>query len=230
MTLLSSTRWNQQAKALLVSFLCFAAVASCQAGLTWEKDSLEVTAEAGENIIRTGYTFTNKGKESVSILSIKPSCGCVATNLEKFDYAPGEGGTIKITFDAGMDKEEAVEDRTIKVVTSDTPKSKVLHLRVHAAQPVTVLPELLVWQHGKAPAPKEVVVKAGEGIKDIKLNQTAEDDNFSVEIKPEVEGQSYRLKITPKNTDGRSTTQLVFNVVSPSFKHRVDCEIPLRVD
>ncbi len=216
---------------MLAGSLLLVAVASSRAGLTWEKDNLDLSTEAGENVIRTGYAFTNTGTDSVSIVSIKPSCGCVATNLEKFEYAPGESGKIKVTFDAGMDKGETLDDRTIKVVTSDAPEvPKVLKLRVHIAETVTASPEGLVWQHGKAPTPKEIVVKAGEGVKDIKLNQTAENDNFSVEMKPEVEGQSYRLTITPKNTDARSYAEIDFNVASPSFKRQVNCEIHLQVD
>ncbi len=225
---MQSNRWS---KTILAGLVCFVAVASSRAGLTWEKDSLELTPEAGENVIRTDYAFTNNGTDSVSVVAIKPSCGCVATNLEKFDYAPGESGKIKVTFDAGMDKGEALEDRTIKVVTSDAPESpKVLRLRVHVPETVTASPEGLVWQHGKEPTPKEIVVRAGEGVKDIKLNQTAANENFLVEMKPEVEGQSYRLKITPRNTDTRSYAELDFNVASPSFKRQINCEIHVQVD
>lgn len=218
-------------QAVSAGLLCFAFTAHGWADLTWEKDKIELKPEIGEEVVWTAYSFTNTGKTSVSVVSIKPSCGCVATNLEKFEYAPGETGTIKVTFDLGMDKETPDQDRTIKVVTSDSPDApKTLELKVHAREAVTVSPELLVWRHGSAGQSQEVVVKAGSGVEALKLVQTTQNDNFSLEMKPEVEGKSYRLKITPKNTDTPSSASLDFDVKSPSIQRPVSCEINLKVD
>ena len=205
--------------------------ASAWAGLTWEKDNVKLTAEIGQEVARTSYTFTNTGTSSVSVLAVKPSCGCVATNLEKLDYAPGERGEIKVTFDLDMDKGQSVQDRTIQVTTSDAPDSpKTLQLQVTAREAVGVSPETLVWKRGKSPKTKVAIVKAGPGIDAISLTQTAQNSNFAVEARAEEKGRSYRLKITPKNTDSRCEATLSFDVKSLSFDHRVDCEIHLKVD
>lgn len=218
-------------QAMLASLLCFAAVTSIRAGMTWEKEAVELTPEIGEKVVRTAFSFTNTGTTAVSVLSLKPSCGCVATNLEKFIYAPGESGTIKVTFDLDMDKNELLKNRFIKVVTSDTPDTpKMLRLVVHADEAVDVSPEALIWQHGQPPTPQEVVVKAGSDIAAIQLVPTAQNDNFTVEVAPEVEGQRYRLKITPKNTDTPAYATLIYNVKSASFRRRVDCEVRLKID
>ena len=218
------------AKALLAGLFFLGISARSRADVTWEKESREITAEAGQKVVRTEYTFTNKGTASVSVLAIKPSCGCVATSLEKLDYAPGESGTIKVTFDSAMDKGDPEQERTIDVTTSDTPGTpKALQLKVHVPETVTATPEELVWPQGKEPAAKEVVVKAGAGVKDVKLTQVGSNDNFLVEMKTEIEGQSYRVKVTPKNTVAPSAAELQFKVESPSFKHDVSCEIQLEV-
>ena len=218
-------------QAMATGVVCFSFSAHSWADLTWTKDKIELKPEIGEEVMRTSYSFTNTGKTSVSVLAIKPSCGCVATNLEKFEYAPGETGTIKVTFDLGMDKGEPDEARTIKVVTSDAPDApKVLELTAHVREAVKVSPEALVWRHGLPGKAQEVVVKAGSGIVAMKLIQTTQNDNFSVEMKPEVEGQSYRLTITPKNTDAPSNASLDFDVTSPSIQRQVSCEINLKVD
>lgn len=218
-------------KVILAGFLCLALAAHSRADLTWEKDEIKLKPEIGENIVRTSFPFTNTGKTSVSVIAIKPSCGCVATNLEKFEYAPGETGAIKVTFDLGMDKDLLDQDRTIKVVTSDAPeKPKVLELKVHIREAVKVSPESLVWRHGTPGKPQEVIIKAGSGIEAMQLVQTAQNDNFSLEMAPIVEGQSYRLKITPKNTDAISNASLDFDVKSPSIQRHVSCEVDLKVD
>jgi len=66
--------------------------------LSWEKKKIEFTSKIAREVVRHGHRFTNTGKTPVSVLDIKPSCGCVATSLEKFDYAPGESGEIKNNF------------------------------------------------------------------------------------------------------------------------------------
>ena len=219
------------ARGIFAGLLCGAFAAHAQAGLTWEKDKIELKPEVGESVVRTAYPFTNTGDTSVSVVAIRPSCGCVATNLEKFEYAPGESGEIKVTFDAGMDKETPDQDRTIKVTTSDAPDTpKMLELKIHSRVAVTVSPESLVWRHGTPGKPQEVVVKAGSGIDALHLVQLTQNDNFTLEMKPVVEGQSYRLTITPKNTDTPCNATLSFDVKSPSIQHPVDCEIDLKVD
>lgn len=221
-------RW---APAVAAALLGLSAAGPARAGLAWEKERIELSPGIGESVIRTGYSFKNTGTEPVSVLAIKPSCGCVATNLEKFQYAPGESGTLKVTYDAEMDKDEPLQERTIKIVTSDEPEHpKVLQLSVHVREAVTVSPEGVVWPHGEPGKPREVVVKPGVDIKSIHLVQTGENDNFAVDLKREGEGESYRMTITPKNTDAPSYATLVFDVTSPSFPRTVSCEVRLQVD
>src|SRR5260221_5511807 len=218
-------------KRILVGIFYFIVATQAWAGLTWEKKKNEFTSKIGAEVVRTSYRFTNTGKTPVSIINIQPSCGCVATALEKFDYAPGESGEIKVTFDLGMDEFSKFQKRAIAVTTSDAPKSALmLQLRVHVPETVSATPEVIIWHRGEKPKTKEGVVKAGPGIAPIKLVQTTSNDNFSVEVKPEVEGQRYRLKITPVKTDAPSYAELKFNVESASFKHRVVCETHLNVE
>jgi hypothetical protein len=217
-------------KAIVVGILFFTGIAESRASLSWEK-KLEFTSPIGVDVVRTAFCFTNTGKTTVSITSIRPSSVSVSTELVKFDYAPGESGKIKATIDLGMVEYAKLQKWTIAVTTSDAPKSPtVLQLRVHVPETVTVSPEALVWHHGEKPKTKDVVVKAGSGVAAIKLIQTASNDNFSVEVKPEVEGQRYRLKITPGRTDVPSYAQIKFDVQSPSFPHHVDCEVNLNVE
>jgi hypothetical protein len=219
------------ARGILAGLLCFAAAAHSWGALSWDKKSIELTSQTGQEVIRTAYTFTNTGTDSVYIISVKPSCGCVATNLVKFDYAPGESGKIKVTFDLGMDGFSPVEVRTIKVATSDAPASPmVLQLRVHVPATVSATPEALIWHRGEAPTAKTSIVAAGSSIQAIKLVQTTNNENFSVSVKPVVEGQSYSVTVTPKKTDAPSYATLDFDVQSPSFMHRVDCQVRLNVE
>lgn len=215
----------------VVALLYLAVAAPSWAGLAWEKEKLELTPEIGQRVVRTAYSFTNTGTDSVSVTGVKPSCGCVATNLEKFEYAPGESGQINVTFDAEMDRGVPLAERTIEVTTSDAPGApKVLQLTVHVREAVSVTPDELVWRHGRKPKSKSVVVEAASGVDAIKLAPVGENDNFAVEVKPEVEGRRYRLTITPRDTKAPSSATLAYNVESPSLSRRTSCEIALKVE
>lgn len=45
------------------------------------------------------YKFTNTGTGTLVIEAVKPTCGCTAVDLTKYEYAPGEIGYLKILFD-----------------------------------------------------------------------------------------------------------------------------------
>lgn len=211
--------------------LCWWAAAPSWAGLSWEEEKLELRPEIGQRVVRASYAFTNTGAAAVAVVAVKPSCGCVATSLEKFDYAPGESGKIDVTFDAEMDRGVPLAERTIEVTTSDAPESPtVLQLKVHVREAVRVTPGELVWRQGRRPKPKAVVVEAGSGVAAIRLAPVGENENFQVEVKPEVEGHRYRLTITPRNTKTPSSATLAYNVESPSLSRRSICEISLKVE
>ncbi len=42
--------------------------------------------------------FKNAGTETLTISQVRPGCGCTAAQLSKNDYAPGEEGTIELTW------------------------------------------------------------------------------------------------------------------------------------
>ncbi len=48
-----------------------------------------------------GFRFTNTGSGVLKIGKIKSTCGCTVPRLDKVEYAPGESGTIKVTYSTG---------------------------------------------------------------------------------------------------------------------------------
>ncbi|MFC1738217.1 DUF1573 domain-containing protein [Planctomycetota bacterium] len=49
---------------------------------------------------RCEFKFTNTGTGTLNITKVRTTCGCTAADLKKRKYAPGESGTLKITFSA----------------------------------------------------------------------------------------------------------------------------------
>jgi hypothetical protein len=194
--------------------------------LRWENPSQEADSKIGQKILRAAYRFTNTGSNPISIIEIKPSCACVSTELDKVDYAPGESGEIKVTFDLEMDDAVGLQARTILVTANDAPQSPTkLRLLVHVPESVDATPEGLTWERGEKPQTKETVVKAGQGIAAMKLSLVSTNNDFVVEIAPKVQGQSYCVKVTPKTTAAPCYAQFQLKAESVSFGRPLNCQI-----
>ena len=46
------------------------------------------------------FKFTNTGQAPLKITNVKRTCGCTVFKLDKTDFAPGQAGTIKVTYTA----------------------------------------------------------------------------------------------------------------------------------
>ena len=56
------------------------------------------TVREGEQLEHT-FTFTNKGDAPLILSNYKVECTCTKAEFEKRPFAPGESGTVKVTFD-----------------------------------------------------------------------------------------------------------------------------------
>ena len=74
--------------------------------------------EQGEQL-EYSFAFTNEGEAPLLIQNVQPACGCTgATVGEKTEYAKGDSGEIKITFNTqGRDGHL---EKSITVFTNDT--------------------------------------------------------------------------------------------------------------
>lgn len=69
------------------------------------------------------FKFTNKGNALLKITRTDATCGCTIPKLEKTEYAPGESGTVKVTYNS-----QTIAGSTTKklyVHTNDLSNSKV---------------------------------------------------------------------------------------------------------
>ncbi|CAN5471567.1 hypothetical protein BH10BAC5_BH10BAC5_12500 [soil metagenome] len=71
------------------------------------------------------FKFNNTGSEILIIQSVQSSCGCTGATIgDKKEYAPGESGEIKVTFNT--QGREGVNNKTISVSSNDPNKSITL--------------------------------------------------------------------------------------------------------
>jgi hypothetical protein len=61
--------------------------------------------------------FTNTGDSVLRVNSVQPTCGCTTTKLDQKNYAPGERGTINLTF---KPKGSGPQTKYVKIHTNDS--------------------------------------------------------------------------------------------------------------
>lgn len=148
--------------------LCFAVMAaavssSVEAELVWSSKEARLEALAGElKPLQATYAFKNEGDDLVTIIAVKPSCGCTTTELEKLTYEPGESGEIRVDFEVGDRVGNQVKEVVIRTDSSRSPVT-TLTLRVDIAKPIELKPKLLLWDVGEPREPKQITLTTAVG-------------------------------------------------------------------
>jgi len=109
------------------------------------------------------FKFTNTGDEVLKITKIKAGCSCTVPELKKKEYAPGESGTISVTYKAKKHASKVTQTANVSSNDKDNPKITLtvkgeIILKV-VAEPETVKLEL--WQEN-ANCPKITVKSKDE--------------------------------------------------------------------
>ncbi|MCK4942719.1 MAG: DUF1573 domain-containing protein [Candidatus Aminicenantes bacterium] len=87
-------------KILVFTFICLLLSFMLQAKAVLKFESQEINfgkIDEGKSV-NLAFKFKNTGDSVLYIKSIRPSCGCTVTRLEKKKYKPGEKGTIPVKF------------------------------------------------------------------------------------------------------------------------------------
>ena len=84
---------------LALAVLALLAVAA-HAELKWDTSRKQVIYDGNTKVFRTEFAFTNKGKTTARITSVKSGCACcTSAKAAKLLFAPGERGAIAVRVD-----------------------------------------------------------------------------------------------------------------------------------
>jgi hypothetical protein len=86
-------------------------------GLVMDKQELKCT-----------FTFRNAGTQTLIVEKVNTGCGCTVANMPKQQFAPGETGSIEITYNP---KGTGSQNRSIQVMTNDA-KQRVTTVALNA--------------------------------------------------------------------------------------------------
>ncbi len=184
---------------LPVLLVSLALTAASSAAIKFEKERLDLKAKAGEATLVAEFPFTNDGKESVRVMEVLSSCGCLSAEADKDEYAAGEKGTIVATFDLGRFTGE--QEKAISVRTSEKVNSRYRLVVAVTIPPVFVVePDLLEWQLGEEKTTKtfKVTVPHTDPINILTIAPSR--DNFQYELVVKEPGRAYEIKLTPSST------------------------------
>ena len=99
----------------LLALLAMLGCAQAQSALRWDKKIIELQPGPLEKTAKGEFTFTNVGKQPVTIDSVKPSCGCTTAGLEKKIFQPGETGHLTAVFTIGSRKGDQAKSIRVNV-------------------------------------------------------------------------------------------------------------------
>lgn len=180
---------------LLILFLAIGT--PLYAKLEWSQKEIQLPCHEGDKVLQARFEFVNKGEETVTIRSVKTSCGCTEAGTAQKTYKPGEVGEIVVDFDVG--DRLGHQKKTITVLTDDPEDSfHLLKFATYIPVIATIRPRILLWEKGEPRKPKKIRILPEENriIRKVQLIRPTE--NFEFEIS-QVEGQ-WQLIVTPKES------------------------------
>lgn len=193
-----------------LAFLALALPAAAQ--LQWENPWQNFVRSPEDGSIEVAFAFRNAGKTPVKIRSVKSSCGCTTTRLEKESYGPGEKGVVTAKFVFG---DRRGPHRKLVTVKSDDGQVQELNLVVRIEQLLTASPALVFWRRGEPAEPRRVQLTAGNGREVRVKGVTSSNPRVTVKLETVKEGAEYALMVRPADTTRKETAELIVQTDFP---------------
>jgi hypothetical protein len=170
------------------------------------------------------FNFTNHSNKPARLSNSDPGCSCLKVEVAdgKLDYAPGESGMLRATFEMG--NFSGTIDKNIALWVDDDPADKPsvkLTVRVHIPVLVNLEPKTLKWVIGGKPEPQTIHIQMASEKPIRVINVKSSSSAFTYEVKTIEEGKAYDLIVTPVATEvpGISVLRIETDCAFP--KHRV---------
>ena len=185
--------------------------------LAWEHRQLECHPAPGNKEARAEFAFTNTSAQSVTIDSVRSSCGCTTVALEKKVYAPGEKGHVTAVFTLGHRR--GVQAKGIQVNIHGESEPTILTMLTRIPELLQIEPQFIYWTVGEPAAPKTIrLLLPGEA--GLQLGKVSSSDpSFSATLATVKEGKEYRLLVKPGAVDKSALAVLTIDTILPNRTH-----------
>ncbi|WP_411844739.1 DUF1573 domain-containing protein [Roseibacillus persicicus] len=200
----------------------FLVAAGANAGeLTFEKTLIEVTAKPDQEQIEADFVFTSCGDSPATIKRYDAPCSCLEAQISdggRLVWAAGEKGTVRGLFKVGNFR--GTVDKQISILMEDGTRHD-LTVRMTMPELVKIEPKTLKWEEGGAAETKvfEITINSPDPLKILDVTAT-NGEKFPYSLKTIEEGKSYRLEVTPTDTETRGFGLLRVATDSKYKKHQ----------
>ena len=183
---------------LLAFHFAFPCAGVAASALTWETRRLDLRPAPGEKEVRGEFKFTNTSRETVTIDSVRPSCGCTTAKLDKKAYAAGETGVVNAVFTIGGRR--GLQAKGIEVKVRGESEGAMLILMVYIPESVTMEPKIVYWNIGEKADSKTIKLTLSAGSTMRPKEVTSTNTNITASLETVREGREYRLVVKPVST------------------------------
>lgn len=185
---------------LLVGWLL---VQVARGGLDFPEPRVVARAAADAERVVALFPFKNTGDEAVRIEKHDSGCSCLAVEEVngKVEFAPGESGVLRATFEIANFRGEV--DKPILVWLKGDAEEKpsiVLNVRVVVPVLVEMEPKTLRWKVNELATPQKFHLKVVSEQPLKVVSATGGNGRFAVKLIPIKEGESYDVEVTPLDT------------------------------
>jgi hypothetical protein len=174
------------------------------AELKFDSPVIKAEADHKTKTITREYRFKNIGTKTVTITQADAGCSCLAAEVAngKLEYAAGEEGVLRATFEIG--NLQGLVGKTIHIwLKGDAEESPSTSVQLHVHIPVIInlAPKTVNWVSGEDVVPKLIEVKI-EHDKPVHVTKTeSSSEMFSTKILTVEKGKHYQIEVTPKGAD-----------------------------
>ena len=189
-------------------------------GLEWETKRISIVATPEQESAEGIFAFTNNSDQTVTIKSVRSSCGCTVAELDKQEYQPGESGEIKALFTFGT--RTGAQRKSISVVTDAPDEEKTsLLLDVSIPELIQIKPFFVFWRKGDALEPKAIELRMSDPdlIKPVSIE--ANNELFDAVLESTDDRAVFSVVITPRSTEISGNSHFLVTTDYPAKKPRV---------
>jgi hypothetical protein len=193
--------------------------------ISFDKTSNDFGVISDDNSVNTEFKFSNSGAATLIISNVQGSCGCTVPALEKKEYAPGESGAIKVTYNPHGRRGK---QQTNVTVTSNDPLKPTQILELHSEiKPLMMLePMVANFQQAQKGKPTTTTVMITSRGKDLAPTQaTSSSNSLSVKLletkEATVEGETVKqtpmeISTLPNAEVGQVSGQITVRTTDPA--------------
>lgn len=168
------------------------------AALDWKSELVTVATFPFQVTQDVVFEFKNNGTKPVAVLAVQTNCDCLTASADQNSYAPGATGLIKARFTIG--DRAGLYERTITLVTDESPSPLHLLVRLEVPDIANVAPRSVVWQLNDVAAEKILELTSTPGLEIAFTDAQATNETFTACLETVEAGKHYRLHLKPRST------------------------------